>query len=220
MRRFLGSHREMGSSFSRVKPQVEDPITRVEFKNDESKTVSTTPKQAEIQTYRNKGSTVQHTTYNVSGYFTNTSEFHHQNGRSIDLGLEFSCGVPTVGEVGGSAMINLYYSHTWGKTRSISKSFSQNFPIEIPPHPYKEVKAVYTETQLEVPYTIHFRSGNHSSGIWKGVSSSGLDVEFNEKSIPTEIATKEKSIQTEIATKEKSIQTENRSCCSRLCTIM
>lgn len=158
----------------------DDEIIRVEYKVDEAKMLSTTPKVIAKQTNHNASSINQTMEFSFNETITNSFSFTHQAGASISVGTKFKCGIPMVGEGEAQVVVTGSYSYNWGTSSSNAKSYVAKFPVTAGPHSTVICNAVVNETKMDVPYTIYFESGNTSSGLWKGVSTWGLRATFEE----------------------------------------
>ena len=158
---------------------IDDTISHVEFQVDKAKMLATTPKVIAQNENRNDSSETQTIEFSFSKTITNSFTFTHQAGVSISVGTKFKCGLPLVGEAEVEVAISGSYSYTWGESMSQSQSFEAKFPVKAGPKSTVICKALVNETKLEVPYIVHLKSGNTSSGVWHGTSSWGLQATYH-----------------------------------------
>lgn len=157
-----------------------DKISHVEFHLDEGKIVDTKPKILAVQEICNESSLPQSKEYSFSETVSNTSNFTHQWGLSISVGVAFGCSLPCIAEGKISVNASASVSLTWGKSQTFQKTHSGKYPVQAGPHTKVKCKVVANEAKLEVPYTIHFKSGKTSGGMWSGVSTWDVNTSFKE----------------------------------------
>ena len=157
-----------------------DKISHVEFHLDKGKVLTTTPKVLTVQEICNDSSNQQSTEFSFSETVSNTSTFTHQWGLSISVGAEFGCSLPFIAAGKISAEASGSVSLTWGKSKAFQKTYSGNYPVQAGPHTKIACKVEAKEAKLEVPYTMHFKSGKQSGGIWSGVSTWDVKTSFKE----------------------------------------
>ena len=157
---------------------IDDAISHVEFQVDKAKKLATTPKVIAQQENCNNSPETQTSEFSFSETLTNSFTFTHQAGVSISVGTKFKCGLPLVGDAEAEVVISGSYSFTWGESMSRSQTFAAKFPVKAGPRSTVVCKALVTETKLEVPYIVHLKSGNSSSGVWHGTSAWDLKVTY------------------------------------------
>jgi len=167
-----------GSGRQRWKLTV--PVAYVNFDLEKGIIFSTTPEVLAEQTLRNMSSVTQSMTFQVSETVTETSTFSNNSGGSVKIGSTIKCGVPCVSNKTICKELTVSYSHTWGKTETISKQVTSSFPLVAPPGKTVVCKAIVTEAKLRVPYVFIFGDGTEETGIWEGVSVFGLETEIYE----------------------------------------
>ncbi|KAK0231736.1 hemolytic lectin LSLb [Armillaria nabsnona] len=151
-------------------------VKRVEYDVARGKILRVTPHVLANQTLKNNSDDEQEMSFHFSENVTHTSTFQYTTGFTIEVGTEFSAGVPLVAE--GKISVSASQSNAWsfGTEKSFSKTYTAQFPVKAGPH--KTVRGVSSVQQgtLEVPYTIHLvsKSGGvwvETKGIWRGVST-------------------------------------------------
>ena len=157
---------------------IDDAISYVEFKVDKAKKLATTPKVIAQQKNRNHSSETQTYEFSFRKTVTNRFTFTRQAGVSISIGTKFKCGLPLVDDAEVEVVISGSSSYTWGESMSQSQSFEAKFPVRAGPRSTVICKAQVNETTLEVPYIVHLKSGNTSSGVWHGTSTWGLEATY------------------------------------------
>ena len=160
-----------------------DKIDRVEFHCDRGKLEATNPKVLAVQEISNKSSQPQSVEFSYSETVSNSSSFTHQWGRSISSAAKFSCEVPTVvkGEI--TTTLTGSVSHTWGKTETFQKTVSGKHPVVAARFTKVICEVVANEAKMEVPYTMHFKSGKKSGGMWKGASTWDVKTSLKEEKL-------------------------------------
>lgn len=159
---------------------IDDAISHVEFQVDESKILSTAPKVIARQKNNNDTSVTQSMEFSCSETIRNSFTFTHQFGASVSVGTKMECGLPMVAGGGVNVKVSGSYSYTWGKSGTTEQSFVAKFPVNAGPHSTVVSEALVNETKLEVPYTVFFKSGNTSRGMWHGTSCWGLQSSCKE----------------------------------------
>lgn len=160
-----------------------DKIDRVEFHCDRGKLGATNPKVLVFQENSNKSSQPQSVEFSYSETVRNTSTFTHQWGTSISASTKFSCELPTVAKGEISTSLTGSVSLTWGKSETFEKTVSGKHPVIAAPLTKVICEVVAHEAMMEMPYTIYFKSGKRSGGMWKGVSTWDVKTSFKEEKL-------------------------------------
>ncbi|KAK0209833.1 hypothetical protein IW262DRAFT_1281142 [Armillaria fumosa] len=155
----------------------EDMIVKsVDYDVAQGKILTVTPHVLANQTLTNNSDDEQEMSFSFSETVTHTSKFEHTTGFTIEVGTEFSAGLPLVAEGKISVSVSHSNEFTFGTENTFSKTYTANFPVKAGPK--KTVRGVSSvqEGTLEVPYTIHLASKStgvwvETKGIWRGVSS-------------------------------------------------
>jgi len=160
-----------------------DKIDRVEFHCDRGKLGATNPKVLAVQENSNESSQPQSVEFSYSETVSNTSTFTHQWGISISRSAKFSCELPTVfkGEISTTTTGSV--SLTWGKTETFQKTVSGKHPVVAAPFTKVICEVVANEAMMDVPYTMYFKSGKTSGGMWKGVSTWDVKTSLKEEKL-------------------------------------
>ena len=157
-----------------------DKIERVEFHCERGKLVATNPKVLAVQELSNNSSQPQSMEFSYSETVSSTSSFTHQWGISISRSAKFSCELPTVADGEITTTVTGSVSLTWGKTETFEKTVSEKHPVVAAPFTKVICEVVANEAIMDVPYTMHFKSGETSGGMWKGVSTWDVKTSFKE----------------------------------------
>ena len=157
-----------------------DKISHVEFHLDKGQVLTTTPKILTVQEICNESSHPQSTEFSFSETVSNTSTFTHQWGLAISAGATFGCSLPFIAEGKISAKASASVTLTWGKSETFQKTHSGKYPVKAGPHSKIKCKVEANEAKLDVPYTMYFKSGKTSGGMWSGVSTWDVKTSFKE----------------------------------------
>lgn len=160
-----------------------DKIDRVEFHCDRGKLVATSPKVLATQEISNKSSQPQSMEFSYSETVSNTSTFTHQWGLTISSEKKFSAELPTVAKGEITNKVSGSVSLTWGKSEKIEKTVSGKHPVVAGPFTKVICEVVANEAEMDVPYTIYFKSGKKSGGMWKGVSTWDVKTSLKEEKL-------------------------------------
>lgn len=136
-----------------------------------------------LQENSNESSQPQSVEFSYSETVSNTSTFTHQWGISISRSAKFSCELPTVfkGEISTTTTGSV--SLTWGKTETFQKTVSGKHPVVAAPFTKVICEVVANEAMMDVPYTMYFKSGKTSGGMWKGVSTWDVKTSLKEEKL-------------------------------------
>ena len=160
-----------------------DKIERVEFHCDRGKLGATNPKVLTVQELPNDTSQPQSMEFSYSETVSNTSSFTYQWGESVSGGSKFSCELPTVAKGEISTTLTESVSLTWGKTETFKKTVSMKHPVVAAPFTKVICEVVAHEAKMDVPYTMYFKYGKTSGGMWKGVSTWDVKTSFKEEKL-------------------------------------
>lgn len=150
--------------------------------------LGTSTKVLALQEHSNKTSLSQSMELSFSDTVSNTSTFTHRWGASVSTGTKFTCGLPCIAEGKIDAKLSASVSLTWGKSETIQRKCDVKIPVKIGPYSKVTCEVVVNESKLEVPYTMHFKSGKTSKGMWSGVSTWNVKTSCKEiKLNPDEI---------------------------------
>ncbi|KAK0209867.1 hypothetical protein IW262DRAFT_497764 [Armillaria fumosa] len=160
--------------------KFEDMVVKsVDYDVAQGKILDVTPRVLANQTLRNNTNYEQEMSFSFSESVTQTSKFEYSTGFTIQVGMEFSVGIPLVAE--GKISVSVSHSNVWtfGTEDSFSKTYTANFPVKAGPHTTVRGVSSVQQGTLEVPYTLHLVSKSagvrvETKGIWRGVSSWAL----------------------------------------------
>ncbi|KAK0491950.1 hypothetical protein EDD18DRAFT_1321316 [Armillaria luteobubalina] len=157
--------------------KFEDMVVKsVDYDIAQGKILTMTPHVLANQTLTNNSDDEQEMSFSFSETVTHTSKFEYTTGFEIEVGMEFSAGIPLVTESKISVSVSHKNEFIFGTENTFSKMYTANFPVKAGPK--KTVRGVSSvqEGTLEVPYTIHLASKStgvwvETKGVWRGVSS-------------------------------------------------
>ncbi|KAL5536450.1 hypothetical protein ACEPAF_272 [Sanghuangporus sanghuang] len=149
---------------------VEDMrVSKVEYDFNRAHIISSMPRVLADQKMKNTSIETKEIIFSVNESVTNTAEFEHSLGSTIEVGTGFSeekftINVPTS-------------SHfKWGDSTSHTVSHTDSFSVEAAPGETGRVVSIVNEGKLEVPFTIYLSSKAtgvdvETKGTWRGVST-------------------------------------------------
>ncbi|KAI9243024.1 hypothetical protein BY458DRAFT_448445, partial [Sporodiniella umbellata] len=161
-------------------------IDNIDYKIDTGKIIKSNPKAVVQQILDNsKSSQTQTMKFTYNEKITNTSTFEHTHGFEMSIGTTFKTGIPFIAE--GEIKIDASTKHEWkyGEQTSFEKSYQNELPVQCAPFKKIIAKASVTESIINIPYKITWKSKRmgtkiSSEGIYKGVSTWNLTNSFEE----------------------------------------
>ena len=121
--------------------------------------------------------------------FEHKSTFEYAMGITIEAGFKFKADVPTVNMDRKISISSDRHNWKWGTENTTTTEHKLDFPF--PVHPFTKMvnHAEVTKGTLHVPFTAYHKTDTdvevETRGIYKGTSSWGLDVAFNETKLPS-----------------------------------
>ena len=91
--------------------------------------------------------------------------------------------MPTVAKGEISTSLTGSVSLTWGKAETFEKTVSGKHPVVAAPFTKVICEVVVNEAMMEVPYTMYFKSGKRSGGMWKRVSTWDVKTSLKEEKL-------------------------------------
>lgn len=110
------------------------------------------------------------------------STFETEAGLEIGVTTSFSCGVPVLAEGKVEVSAKVHTNLKWGSTNTTTQSWQATVNLVIPPRSKMRVIATVTQTLMDVPFTVTWKSklGKKitNKGTFTGLSSSDLSTRF------------------------------------------
>eukprot|EP01084_Bolivina_argentea_P310247 536815_1 len=158
--------------------RIDFDLDKVSMSAKEPHTIVTQPTTNDTDTEQDGG------TFNVGEDDSETSTFTYTGGFEIEVGTEFSAGVPFVSNA--KVKVGVKTSHSWsnGTQNTITKKWNVSFNTgKCPPHKTIIAKAVVWKQTVDVPYTMIIQCGDGSQtksfGTWRGVCTYDIRREFS-----------------------------------------
>jgi len=108
---------------------------------------------------------------------TETLSWDRTSGRSVSSGTTFTAGTPSL-STSFALIIERSTSHTWGRTESQERKFSNRIPgAKAEPGQKKVCEYFTTLYNVDVPFTITWNDGEKTKGVFKGRLSSHNEVD-------------------------------------------
>jgi hypothetical protein len=196
---------------------LKDDITKIEMVDNKANVVSGL-KVLETKTLTNNTTKPKKSDFTYNKSVTNTMSLSYDFGAEVRVGTEIMCKFPTLNEGKITFNVEEPYKMQWGKSKSVTKAYTGSDVVEVPPNSSNTYAAVITESELTVPYRIHWLSGMVSVGKWHCLYNWGfrlnvekqclvdkiVDVEFDVKR--SKKASTPKIIATQTLTNDTSIE--------------
>lgn len=160
-------------------------VKRMDFQMDQAIILNSVPVVSSKQIVSNNTGTeqTQKVTFTLSK--GNTYSFTRERGLKISESIEFTAGLPLVGE--STVEIVVEGSHTYSEesTQEETEEVSLEVPVVLPANTSIEVSAILLQGIIDVPYTVTFeieypdqKVEETASGKFKGVNTLTVTTEY------------------------------------------
>merc|ERR1719266_385808 len=160
--------------------RVEKKLHYVTFDLDAGRILGNTPKVIANQMLFNESNLEQTFQFSYSEEIEETSHFENSVGVSLMVGTEFTTEVPFVAKATLKMELTTSFSHTFGKATRTGKKFVSTIPVKAGPKTKVNCNVTITQSNMEVPYTFHYKDGSKETGVWHGVSAWGITSRIQE----------------------------------------
>ncbi len=140
-------------------------VTDVSFELDQFQLAQQKPLAIGSKDIRNQSPDSQSIRVAVTKAIRRTSSFEHSKGLELTTGMSFSSSLPFL-DSSSSVGVTGKSSHTWGKTESVTTTFSNGFTCSGAPKTHSRCQVLLQQPLLSVPYTITLRSKGILQELW------------------------------------------------------
>lgn len=145
----------------------------MEYLTNELQPPPAEPYLLEAHIFGNDTSITQSEEFKTERNIKKISFWEHTLGLSVTVGMEFTAGVPTVSQTGGSIEVSASTELMWGNELEEEQKFSATRTLTVPPRSAVKASFYSAKTTLDVPYIMYFKSKatdavHESYGVWHG----------------------------------------------------
>ena len=109
-------------------------LLNVEYDTDKSHIYEYAPRRVTMQHIDNTRSSIeQSSTFTASRTISETVSYSHTAGVGISVGTEFKAGIPLIGEAKASVQLTADYQFSYGKQRTVERTYSSQYDCVAPP---------------------------------------------------------------------------------------
>ena len=116
-------------------------LLKVEYDTDKSHIYEYAPRRVTMQHIDNTRSSIeQSSTFTASRTISETVSYSHTAGVGISVGTEFKAGIPLIGEAKASVQLTADYQFSYGKQRTVERTYSSQYDCVAPPGIYNVIQ--------------------------------------------------------------------------------
>jgi len=162
--------------------------TDVKYSISEGQILSAPPEAVGTITLTNRSSVQQNSSQNTSVSVAESSSWTNKVGAKVGVKTSISTGIPFLVDGKVEISVEASYEYSWGTTKTTTRVIGQTVSASIPAGKQMKVNFVAQRATLDVPYSATFvteftngtKKSEYITGVYKGVSVTGLSVEYGQ----------------------------------------